>query len=325
MNKSEKLSLVFENAERVSFDDRSRLVFFSDVHRGDNSWADEFAPNAVTYSHALEYYYRAGFTYVEVGDGDELLKNTGWQSIRTAHAGVYEKLREFYTRGRLYYLHGNHDIPYSGKQTAEQSLGTLYDPFRAQSEPLFPGIKVHEGLVLVHEETGGELFVTHGHQGEILNDRFWKVSRFLLRFLWRPLQLLGIQNPSRVSSNPEIRKDIERQLCDWIRDNEQPLLCGHTHLAHFSRAGEAPYFNTGSCVHPRWITGIEIDQGEIMLVRWRVKPGERGGLYIHREVLAGPERVADYYQKEPLPQDNLDLSLAPRTSPRSGILEEARM
>ena len=31
-----------------------------------------------------------------------------------------------------------------------------------------------------------------------------------------------------------------------------------------------PFFNDGSCVHPRSITGIEIENGEISLIKWEI-------------------------------------------------------
>lgn len=295
MSKSERLTSVFQNADRIVFDNQSRLIFFSDIHRGDNTWADEFAQNQAIYAYALDYYLNAGFTYIEVGDGDELMKNRRAQHIHTAHAGVFNTLRKFHAQRRFFYIHGNHDIQYRQQEYSSRHLHYTYNHYQDELEPLFPEIKIHEGLVLVHRQSGGTIFVTHGHQGEYFNDRFWKISQLLLRYLWRPLQLLGIQNPCRVSSNAERRKDIELQLLSWIKENRQPLLCGHTHCAHLPRTNQLPYFNTGSCVQPRLITGIEIDRGAILLVRWRVKPGANGALFVQREVISGPEMLVEYF------------------------------
>lgn len=292
------------------------------MHRGDNSWADEFAPNQAIYTYALEYYLHAGFTYLEVGDGDELMKNRDVGCLRKAHASVYQILQKFYARGRLYYLFGNHDLQYRDRNFALRALDARDLPYQIGREPLFPGIEVHEGLVLVHQESGGEIFVTHGHQGEWLNTRFWKLSRFLLRRLWRPLQLLGIHNPFQVSNNPDIQQKIELEFRQWIVENDRPLLCGHTHRAHFSFSGDIPYFNTGSCIHPRWITGIEIDEGNIQLVRWRVKPGPRGELVIHREIVSGPERVGAYFSSPP--DDHQSPLLVEAPSRHSSVLENAQ-
>jgi UDP-2,3-diacylglucosamine pyrophosphatase LpxH len=41
------------------------------------------------------------------------------------------------------------------------------------------------------------------------------------------------------------------------------MICGHTHRSVFPNSGEAPYYNTGSGVHPRCITGIEIADGAL--------------------------------------------------------------
>ena len=75
MRTNHRLDKVFRNAFPVPFDDTSRFVFFSDVHRGDDSLSDEFGRNRHIYDHALDYYYNHGYTYVEVGDGDELWEN----------------------------------------------------------------------------------------------------------------------------------------------------------------------------------------------------------------------------------------------------------
>ena len=43
MSTYERLTQVYQNSFEVPFDQTSRLILFSDVHRGDNSWADDFA------------------------------------------------------------------------------------------------------------------------------------------------------------------------------------------------------------------------------------------------------------------------------------------
>jgi len=75
MSTSKRLTEVFKSAEEILFDDSSKFIFFSDCHRGDNSWSDDFADNQNLFFHALNYYYNKGFTYIEIGDGDELWEN----------------------------------------------------------------------------------------------------------------------------------------------------------------------------------------------------------------------------------------------------------
>lgn len=305
MSKHSRLSEVFDKAKRMKFDDTSRIIFFSDVHRGDNSWADDFARNQIIYLYALQHYYDEGYTYVEVGDGDELMKNEGIEPIRHAHATIFRRIRDFFNEGRFYYIFGNHDVEYAFPEFKKKHLYEIYNEIEEKPEPLFPGINIHEGLVFQHEETGGELFIVHGHQGEFINDRHWWISKLFLRQLWRPLQLLGLQDPTSVSANPNMRRKVENEITDWVVANNQPLICGHTHQARFPRNYEPPYFNSGSCTHPRWISGIEIDRGEIMLVRWRIRTKKGGNLYVRRDIAGGPTSLSQIFQKATVPEPEL--------------------
>lgn len=305
MSKHSRLTEVYKKAKRLKFNDSSRIIFFSDVHRGDNSWADDFARNQIIYMYALKHYFDEGYTYVEVGDGDELMKNEGVDSIRHAHATVFRRIREFFTEERFYYIFGNHDVEYAFPEFKKRHLSDIYNEIHERREPLFPGITIHEGLVLQHEETGGELYVVHGHQGEFINDRHWWISKLFLRQLWRPLQLLGLQDPTSVSSNPTMRRKVENEITEWVVTNNQPVICGHTHVARFPRNNEPPYFNTGSCVHPRWISGIEVDQGQITLVRWRIRTKKEGTLFVKRDVAGGPLSLTQVFRRARVPSPEM--------------------
>lgn len=289
-----RLTQVYNKAPRIPFTQQDRLVFFSDVHRGNNSWADEFAPNQIIYTYAIQQYFNKGFTYIEVGDGDELFKFRHVDAIRQAHEHVYLILQEFHRQGRFYYLFGNHDIEYRNPLTLAQKLNQFFNVFTDETEVLFDDFKVYEGLVFTYEIPGVEFFVVHGHQGELLNDQLFWLTRLLLRGVWRPLQLLGIRDPTSVAQNVWERNKIERQLIEWVEKSRIPVICGHTHQERFPKKTEPPYFNTGSCVHPRWITCIEIENGEIALVRWRIKPRKDGTLHVKRDVIGGPKPLSRY-------------------------------
>ena len=91
MSVASRLSEVFESSEKIPFDDSSKFILFSDCHRGDNSWTDDFAQNQNIFFHALNFYYDGGFTYIEVGDGDELcgaLDQAQDECLQDAHGGI---------------------------------------------------------------------------------------------------------------------------------------------------------------------------------------------------------------------------------------------
>ena len=71
------------------------------------------------------------------------------------------------------------------------------------------------------------------------------------------------------------------------------LVTGHTHRPMLGTK-DSPYFNTGSCVHPRCITCIEIEHRCLTLVKWCLDIHEDMSLYVSREELAGPICVDEY-------------------------------
>ncbi|MBC8391646.1 MAG: hypothetical protein H8E17_03635 [Deltaproteobacteria bacterium] len=111
------------------------------------------------------------------------------------------------------------------------------------------------------------------------------------------MQRLGFKDPTRAANNPGRSNDIDQRLHDWAIHNEKGIdviIAGHTHrpvyenlslterrqldsgrgTANIQKKGPDPaYYNTGSCVHPRCITGIEITLGqdkrpEFTLIKW---------------------------------------------------------
>ena len=88
---------------------------------------------------------------------------------------------------------------------------------------------------------------------------------------------------------------VERRTKKWIQDNDNLLtIIGHTHRPRFQKPGEIAFFNDGSCVHPRSITGIEIEKGCISLIKWNISTTKDGTLKVIRVVLEGPEKIIDY-------------------------------
>jgi UDP-2,3-diacylglucosamine pyrophosphatase LpxH len=302
VNSLKRLSQVYESADRIPIDDSSRIILMSDCHRGDGSQADDFFSNENIYISALNHYYDEGFMYIEIGDGDELWENKQLSVIINAHPEVFGILKLFYQERRLYFIYGNHDMVKRSAKYVKANLYEYYDR-REGTLPLFENIRVHEGLVL--EYTGGgqqaasrRILLLHGHQVDYLNSRLWRFARFLVRYLWKPLELFGVTNPTSPAQNQEKKEKVGRRLTDWVIRENQMLIAGHNHRPMFPELGEPLYFNDGSCVHPLFITGIEIDRGEIALVKWSVKVKGEGVLFVGRDVIAGPTRLKDFFGTE---------------------------
>jgi len=295
MSSNSRLDNAYKKAKHIAFDNTSKFIFFSDCHRGDNSFADDFANNRNIYFHALNHYYQNDYHYCELGDGDELWENLNFESIFEAHKNIYKLLRQYHLDNRLHMVWGNHDMVYRKQSYIDKNLSSYFEPIDGEDKQLFTGLTYNEALVLKHKETGQELFCTHGHQADWWNYKCWRIGRFLVRILWKPLQIVGIADPTSPAKNYKELIRIERRLKRWIvKNNQRITIAGHTHRPRFPEPGEIPFFNDGSCVHPRSITGIEIVNGEIVLIKWQIATKSDGTLQIVRVILEGPEKLENY-------------------------------
>ncbi|HML36599.1 MAG TPA: metallophosphoesterase family protein [Bacillota bacterium] len=303
MSSLKRLSQVFETADRIPFDDSSKIILISDCHRGDGSQADEFFSNENIYLSAMNHYYDEGFTYIEIGDGDELWENKRISDIINAHPDTFQILKRFYEEKRLYFIYGNHDMVKRNPKYVKDNLYEYYDRREGRLQPLFEDVRIHEGLVL--EYTGGgqnvsgkKILLIHGHQVDFLNSTLWRLAKFLVRHLWKPLELFGITNPVSPAQNQEKKEIVGKRLTDWVIKENQMLVAGHNHRPMYPEIGEPLYFNDGCCVHPRFITGIEIDGGEITLVKWSVKVKGEGTLFVGKDIIAGPRKLTEFFIAE---------------------------
>lgn len=282
-----RLERAFGTAKRVYFDDDSRFVLLSDCHRGDNSKIDGFRHNKPLFMHALSHYFEQKYTYIEMGDGDELWQNLLLSRILKAHGDVYALLHQFNQQERLHMLMGNHDFQtsFSGETIRKDGISTC------------------ESILLTHRRTGQELFLVHGHQADLTSWRFYLITRLFCLTIWRYVLHQQVRAGNLLTHAPDHpsrngkwdfglfqAKTIERLIMEWVAIRKKLTICGHTHLPKFSLPGHVPYFNTGSCLTPGQITGIEIVNGRIYPIRWS-KNGANGFL---REQTAVSRHLSDF-------------------------------
>jgi len=266
-----RLERAYKRAERITIDKSSRIVCMSDCHRGVGNRGDNFLPNQHLFLAALRYYDCGNFCYMELGDGDELWENRNLDNIKETHKEVFDLLYRFHCQNKMRMLYGNHDI--SKKNRYREVL---------------PGLCAQESILLIDRVSGREILLIHGHQGDLLNDILVHLAGFLVRFVWRPLELVGVTDPTSTARNYNKRKKTEKRLETFSRSKQIILIAGHTHRPMFPEPGEGYYFNDGSCVHPEGITALEIEQGKLTLVKWGMTVGAGGSLCVTRIPLAGP-------------------------------------
>lgn len=291
MNTDKRLTQAYCNAKIVYIDENSKYILFSDAHRADNSLSDEFSKNQNIFLYALEYYFERNYVYIEAGDGDELWEHAKFKHIRFAYSDIFRLLKRFYKDDRLIILYGNHNLFLKNKNYLRKNFDQYYDEYNEVTVELFKGIEVNEAILLKCKTTGQEILTVHGHQGDFMNDQFWLVSMVMMRFFWRFMHLIGFQNPASPAKNVHKMHKIEKNYNKWIQKHKTMLICGHTHRAKYPRSDELPYFNTGCCVQNKGISGIEIVNGNILLVEWRIRTDTNGVLKIEKIILHGPQAI----------------------------------
>ena len=265
-----RLNKSFEGAIRLPLNRCSKYILISDCHRGTGTSNDNFLKNQNLYFAALQHYYKYGYVYIELGDGDELWENRCMKQIIETHENVFWLFSQFQARNRLFMLYGNHDMA-KKKQT------------------LLPDIPFYEGIILENTASpdAKDIYLTHGHQADLFNSVLWRFTRFLVRYLWKPLERYGVLDPTSAAKNYTRKEKSERRLQHWAKQENHILITGHTHRPTLTE--EDPYYyNSGSCVHPRCITCLEIERMHITLVKWTLATRPDMVLYVAREVLAGP-------------------------------------
>ncbi len=283
-------------AKLLTINKDSKIIFFSDLHKGDNSYADDFTHNMEIYQYAIRKYYDKKYTYIELGDGIELWENYTFEPIYKAHKSTFELLKLFYNDNRLYMIWGNHDMIFGDPITVEKMLYKVFPPKNIKQKERLFNLQYHESMLLQIENTDKTIFLIHGHQADWFNYRFWKVSRFFVRYFWKPLQKwFNVKDPTSPAKNYKNLIKVEQKLKDWIiKNNNQMVIAGHTHRPRFPDPGLLPYFNDGSCVHPNSIIGMEIENLEIAMVKWHFQSDANGNSHIVKTVLAGPQPLDLY-------------------------------
>ena len=205
-----RLTNAYNNSKVEYFDENSKYVIFSDCHRGVGSLSDEFTKNQNTFIHAIKHYYNNGFTYVEAGDGDELWEHPNLKLIFNAHYGVFRNIKRFHDDNRLVMIYGNHNNYLKNDKYVKKHYYEYYNEFKEECYNFLEGLIPYEGLVLRHKRTEQEIFICHGHQGDLANDQLWFLSMLSLKYFWRFFHALGAKNPSSPVKNEHKRHKLEK-------------------------------------------------------------------------------------------------------------------
>ncbi len=303
-----------ENALHLPLNMCSRYVIMSDCHRGEGTMNDNFLKNQNLYYAALESYYRNGFCYLELGDGEELWENRSASRIRECYGEIYRLFDCMERENRMVRLYGNHDMELADALPEalilmNQEGGKNICMIHGHQADFFNSVCWRLARFLVRwlwkplerfgvsDPTSAarnyKKAVRYGHQADFFNSVCWRLARFLVRWLWKPLERFGVSDPTSAARNYKKAVRYERCLARWATERGEYLVAGHSHRPRIVQSGEreSRYLNAGSCVHPGGVTAIEIEQMQMILVRWRLATRPDLSLCVMREVVDGPALV----------------------------------
>lgn len=272
--RNKQITASFKRAHHINIEYHPKIVIMSDCHRGTGTWADNFNRNKTLFIAALKFYNHNNFTYIELGDGDELWENRNFKDIFKSHKEIFDLFIQYELDNRIFLLFGNHDrIKENAKYTTKNFEISI--PF-------------YESIIIHRDNNKLPLYLFHGYQGDFINDSLWKISRSLVRHLWKPLELKGFQDPTSAAKNYTKNRKIENSFIDYSCNEPCILIAGHTHRPGISNSSCGQYLNSGSCIHPSAITALEIENDYATLIKWSTCVDANMKLYVCKEVLKGP-------------------------------------
>lgn len=284
----DKLQNLKDRSKVIDIDNNSKFVLFSDCHRGNGTYKDALYPNVNIYLTALRYYYNNGYSYLELGDGDELWKFTNFSDIVEAHRDEYKILESFKKENRLYMIYGNHD-GIKGSRRFKRYI----EKYKEKNKLLYSfysDLNIYEGIILKYKNLK-EYFLFHGHQFDFACDEMAPVTKILVRYIWgfltEVMSFKEITSPAKFDNK---RERIDKKAYEWSRKNKINIIMGHTHNSIFLD-DDSNYMNTGAAVLPYSVTCIELENGIFTLCKWTITSIKGGFLVVRKESLGKPKFI----------------------------------
>lgn len=263
------LSALFRNIKEepgkkgvvLTLKENSRIIVFSDQHRGAKNGADDFMKAETTYLAALDHYFENKFQFISLGDAEELWENT-LNQVKKNNTITFESEKRFILQDRFFKVFGNHDLYWDNNPIASQQLKAIYGK----------KLRVFEGIILEKDnkeynaelttgnrqrkrssktfsflkkksETENEtlpiancpltIFLTHGHQGDASSDGNW-FSKFFVANIWAPLQSYLRINFNTPAYDEDLKTAHNLIMYEWsAKYRSLILITGHTHQPVF--------------------------------------------------------------------------------------------
>jgi predicted phosphodiesterase len=295
----------------IPFDSKKdKFIIFSDQHKGAKNGADDFMLCEPNYLAALDYYYQNGYFFIAMGDCEELWENTLF-AVKKHQQPSLEKEGRFFKENRGLKIFGNHDLVWQndplapiylksifncdvpiyegvllqstvnnnpvnvfcthGHQGDKASDGNWFSKFFVARiwAPLQSLVKInpntpaydaqlktlHNSIMYEWSASQENIFLITGHTHQPVFESLTHIES-----LYR--QLLFAQAVKDESMTAALEKEIATRKFEY------------THVSQDYIKMKPTYFNSGCCCYSDGdITGIEIQEDCIRLIKWHSKDG----------------------------------------------------
>ncbi len=289
----------------------NKFIIFSDHHKGRKNGADDFALAEPNYIAALDYYYNQGYHLIALGDSEELWENTLLQ-VRKYNKPSFEAEAKFASKNRFTKIFGNHDLDWDIDPLATVYLREIYgyDIVILKAVTLQTTVKGkllkffcthgHQGDMHSDGNWFSKMFVAkiwaplqaylqinpntpaYDLQLKSLHNQMmyeWSAQQKglvlitghthqpIFESLTHPERLRREQKKALYEHNKEWAEALDAQL-SWTRKEDLPRLADYLQI-------RPTYFNSGCCCFADGdITGLEIAEGQIRLIKWEQVGGK---------------------------------------------------
>lgn len=294
----------------ISFENSDQpFIIFSDQHKGSKNGHDDFAVAEKNYLAALHYYNQKNFHFISLGDCEELWENT-IASVKKQNAASFEMEKLFLKRKAFTKIFGNHDLYWDNDPLGKYELNKIYGEKvcvyeGAILQTVIDNISLqvflthgHQGDAISDGNTFSKWFIATvwAPLQSFLNlnpntpayDDNLKSDHNRMMYEWSAMQ----QNMLLITGHThqpifqslthleklyrELSQAKETNQADEVKRLEEEIKLrrreGQT-LPDFTTY-KPSYFNTGCCCfNDGDITGIEIAEERIRLIKWKYTSG----------------------------------------------------
>ena len=290
--------------------ENTRFIILSDQHKGGKDAADDFAAAESNYMTALSWYYSNDYTLINLGDCEELWENKPTTVIEKNRLSLLEEAK-FLQQTRYYRIFGNHDLEWNYLIPRQQFLKPIFGEKLKVYEGLVLQIPYNNqtySFLLTHGHQGDQRSDGNAFSKWFVAAIWTPIQRFLdihtdtisdsfdlvdrhnvVMYEWT----LQYKNTFLISGHTHkpvfasldhidrITKQLEKAkqagntaLMNTLQTALEKRRAEYAGKQFVKTMAQPTYFNTGCCCFSDGdITGIEIAEGFIRLIKW--EEGER--------------------------------------------------